>query len=184
MAIIPGYTDYSKWPEAEITLYQIPEAAVSDKVVVALITAEAAVHEDSHGVTANLMYGDSFIKLPNGEVIHGQDFTTGVFGTLAEQHPPITHYSSQFRDKEGKFKDDGQLKVSIGEELAETWTVFSLDYGSGVLTDMRIDPLADRPELKRITYHLMRSTIIPQDEGPDIATVTAAELVEKYSSLN
>lgn len=166
-AIIPGYTDYSKWPKAGIHLYELPSDIFENKQDIAkLITAETFVHEYFHTLTTNLVYGSNYVKLPDGRLVEGFDYILQVFGTLAEGHDPISHYSSFYRNQDRTFKslaEDGNvLKTAVAEELCESGASYLLGFASGSLGDISETPLADRTEIELFIQDFLEVEVMPE----------------------
>jgi len=156
-AIIPSYTDYAKWtkenPAADIVLYKIDESACSHDVR-KIIHAEGFVHELAHVLLAPAQYvGDCRIEMPDRRVLSG-DECIEEFANLAEKHPPISSYSSNYREGH---KFAGNLSTSISEEFAETVAAMLLGFSFCGDDSRSKAPLKDRADVDAWVYNLLNA---------------------------
>jgi hypothetical protein len=154
-AIIPSYTDNSRWQEtgnlsSDIWLFELP-SSIPDNVK-KIIHAEGLIHEFAHTVTTQAFYTDGVLHLPNKEVISGFDFMIR-FAQAAENHPPISHYSSFYRKSGEEFKDS----LAIEEEFVETVTARLLGFAYSNDPERRTDPLKDRPEIIEMVENFLNA---------------------------
>lgn len=177
-AVIPGHTGFENWPYATMYLNTIPSTATEDPDVATLITAEAAIHEEVDGMTTNLLYGKRNLLLPFGGVATGKDFIVNVFGEIAKEYPPISHYSSHFRTEDGRFVNPDNPQLAICEELAETATLMLLGFNSGSLTNLQSDVLASRKKLREVILDLFNARTISHEETTE--TLSPEELRHHY----
>ncbi|KKQ35125.1 MAG: hypothetical protein US51_C0015G0001, partial [Microgenomates group bacterium GW2011_GWA2_37_6] len=144
---IPSYTDNAKWqetgiPNSDIHLYRIPEVVPPD--VQKIIHAEGLIHEIGHTILTPLYRGKEMpLKLPDGTIVDGKQFILD-FGNASENHTPFSHYSSEYRDEEGKFKG----KLGVEEEFCEAIAAYLLGFVYAKEEERRLNPFSDRPEIK------------------------------------
>lgn len=158
-AIIPSYTDNTKWRQtdelsSDVWLFALPN--VVDPTVGKIIHMEGLIHEIAHTVVSQLLYTKGYkLKLPSGEVVNGLDFAT-TFAEAAEKHPPISHYASFYRKAGEKFKD----KMAIDEEMVETIAAYLLEFAFCDDEARRLDPLSDRLEVKEMIQQFLNAEVV------------------------
>lgn len=153
-AIVPAKTDYAGWkpgsPVCEIWLYEISDWVCLPQVR-EIVLAQSLVREFAHSIITPVVYLLDY-NLQIGQTRrNGQDVILQ-FIELAEKVPPISHYASAYRDKHNTFKVVGSNRdsgVAIGEELAESIAAYLLGFVFCDDKERRMDPLADRPQIKK-----------------------------------
>ena len=166
-AIVPSKTDYSKWtegkPSADIWLYKITERAASPEVR-RIILAEGFLHEfGGHTLIAPAFNVPEYsLQLPNGKVVDAFDYLSE-FGTMAENHPPISHYASAYRGRNNKFESDNQKYnpiVAISEELSEAIAAYHLGFAFCKDDARGKNPFSDRPEIRKFVEDFLNAKLI------------------------
>ncbi len=145
-AIIPSYTDH-KWTEtdklssSDVWLFQIPQQI--PPAVAEIIHIEGLIHEIAHTIVAQALYQDGYqLILPNGHIVNAYDYIIA-FANAAENHDPVSHYSSFYKNPNEEFTS----LLAIEEEFVETITARLLGFVYCDNPDRRLDPLNDRPEI-------------------------------------
>ncbi|MBT6774756.1 hypothetical protein HOA91_05295 [Candidatus Woesearchaeota archaeon] len=159
-AIIPSFHEVTRkgWPDyTNIWLYQISPEACSEDVKKIILT-EGFVHELAHTINAPALYFQNYnLKLPDGTVVDAFQYVHQ-FANLAENHSPISHYSSTYRTADNKFNPENLL-TAINEELAETVAAYLLNFA--FCDDSRgMNPFADRPEVKEWTDNFLNAKLV------------------------
>lgn len=166
-AVVPSYIDYTPWnklkiPTADIWLYEIPQDVTSEEVK-KIVLAEGFVHEIGHSIVQPALYvGDYNLKFPDGKIINGLEAMFH-FAKLAEQHPPISHYSSTYRGPNNKFESNDpnyNVKTSISEEACETITAYLLGFSYCGDNSSGKDPFSDRPKIKDFIKDFLNAELI------------------------
>ncbi len=158
-AIIPSKTDYSDWqkhrPASNIWMYQIKGL---DEDVRTIVHAQAFIHELVHTLTAPAIYADHRLRLPNNIVVSSLEFMTE-FAKEAQKLPPITHYSSGYRNPDGSFKNNGPqgYQIAISEEMCESAAAQLLGFAFTLNPQTRFEPLSDRLELRKQVYQFLNA---------------------------
>ena len=100
-SFVPSYCDYSPWrelkrPTADVWLYKMPQTVPEHQRTIVL--AEGFLHEIGHTLAQPALYVDDYaLRLgSSGRVVNGLEFVIE-FANLAEKHPPISHYASEYR---------------------------------------------------------------------------------------
>ena len=168
-AIIPGFT-YPDWsnkedPKADIWLYKISDTACSPEVR-KIILSESFIHEGlGHTLVLPITHGDEFeLTLPYGKNVVSFDYLME-FVDMAEQHMPISHYASTYRDKDNKFPSDADTYLkAIGEELSETISAYLLGFAFGNDEQRSMNPFADRPEIKKFVEDFLNAELVSKSQ--------------------
>ncbi len=166
-AIIPSYTDPSKWtrdkPSVDIWLYGLSDKACSPQVR-RLILAEGFLHEfGGHSLVMPATYVDGYkLKLPGGKIVDGRDYLIE-FGQLAEQRKPISHYSSAYRNPDNTFKIDPKSPnvqlTSVSEELCESIAAHILGFSFTGNDETGKNPFTHRPEIKKFVQDFLNASL-------------------------
>ncbi len=165
-AIIPSYIDYTLWkelgvPTADIYLYKIPSELAS-KDIRKIILSEGFVHEVGHSIVQPALYSmDYSLKFPDGRIVDG--FTSILqFAEMAENHPPISHYASNYRGDNNKFenKDPRTTKTAISEEMCETIAAYLLGFAYCGDDFRGKNPFADRAEIKDFIKDFLSAELV------------------------
>ena len=163
-AIIPSYIDYTSWmktgtPTADIHLFQIPRT-VEDRTR-ALILSQGFIHELGHSIVQPALYLDDYVlRLPDKKIVNGFEAMIE-FATLAENHPPISHYASAYRDSNNKFNSNPtKQKTAISEEMCETIAAYILKFAFCGDDARSRDPFVDRPEIKEFVDNFLNAELI------------------------
>jgi hypothetical protein len=168
-AIASGFTDYAEWnktsdPQCDIHLYHIRRSVCSSTVQY-IRQAEVFVHEFAHSIIAPVIYGGKKAKyklrLPNGRIVNGFNYLTRKFAPVAESQLPISHYSSAYRDANGKFKSD-VIFTAINEEMAECITAYLLGFIFCDDKDRDLIPFVNRGELLQIVHNFLYAERVNQ----------------------
>jgi hypothetical protein len=146
--------DYGRVLSSYIEAREIPENGFS-KSVRKLIQAGVFVHEMAHLVTTQDMWGerlaDSTLTLTNGKTINTWEWMWH-FAALAEAYPPISRYSSAYRNEEGHFPRNHTCQIIIGtgvsEELAEHITAHLLGFIVEPSGELTFEPFAGREDMQ------------------------------------
>ncbi len=166
-AIVPSYIDYNKEDEtkeltANVYLYKIPKDIVSEKIR-KIVLAQGFIHEIGHSIVQPLLYEKNHtLKFPNGKKINGYEAMMH-FAKLAEQHPPISDYSSTYRGDNNKFESndpDYNKKIPISEEMSEALTADVLGFTYCNDESRRKNPFADRPEIKKFIQDFLNAELL------------------------
>lgn len=147
-AIIPSYTDNSRWketgiPSSDVFIYQIPPEISPN--IAEIIHTQALVHEIAHTLVDPALYGDNYrLQLPYESLdpVDGFKYLMD-FAEMAEKYNPVSHYSSFYRKPGEEFKTN----VAIAEEFVETIAARLLNFVYCDDPVLRFDPLSDRPEI-------------------------------------
>ena len=159
-AIIPSYTDNTRWNKtgkstSDIWLFEIPNYI--DPEVRRIIHAEGLAHELAHTLVTQILYSSEEykLKLPGGKTVDGNDYLMS-FASAAENHPPISHYSSSYR------KDGEEFKAlsAIDEEIVETIAAHLLGFVFCRDEERRLDPLADRSEIQSLIDDFLHAELV------------------------
>ena len=164
-AIIPSYISYNRWqetgdPQADIWLYKL-DTTIPERVRT-IITIEGFVHEYAHSIIAPALYCEGYnLRLSPERIIQGEALLS-FFAEAAEQHPPISHYSSEYwEDGRLRKNPDGSVsKTALNEELAETITAHLLGFVFCDDEKRRLDPLGDRPRVKELVDVFLNAELI------------------------
>jgi len=157
-SIAPSYIDYKDWL-GKIVLFKLPRRQVRDSDIRKIIASEGLVHEVAHSIAVEPMYRNEYSMIfPGNSVVQGEDFVKN-FVDSTEPLPPISHYSSLFRYKNGKFKGKCPSTIyrSISEELAESITAYLLGFAYSGDNERSLDPFKDRPEVKRLMHDFLHA---------------------------
>lgn len=162
-AIVPSKISYDSWtitgvPSADIIIRAIEPDAASDRAR-KIIWAEGLVHELAHSISQTAAPVEGYqLALPNGRVAYGDDLFLE-FANLAENHAPISHYSSFLRDKDNKF-NGAQAARAISEELAETIAAYQLGFAFCGDGSRSLNPFNDRPEVKEFISNFLNARLV------------------------
>jgi hypothetical protein len=166
-AIVPSYIDYTPWgelktPTADIWLYQIPQNEVPENVR-KIILSEGFVHEVGHSIVQPALYIDDYtLKFPDEKLVNGLEAILH-FAELAEQHLPISHYSSTYRGPNNKFESDKpnyNVQTAISEEMCEAIAAYLLGFAYCGDDSRGKNPFADRPEVKNFIRDFLNAELI------------------------
>ena len=166
-AIVPSYIDYTPWgelkkPTADIWLYQIQETAAPENIR-KLVLSEGFIHEVGHSIVQPALYVKDYnLKFPDGEIINGFDAMLH-FAELAEQHPPISHYSSTYRGPNNKFESDKpnyNPMTAISEEMCENIAAHLFGFAYCGYDSRGKNPFADRPEVKKFVIDFLNAELV------------------------
>ena len=158
-AIIPSYTDNERWQNtgrlsSDVWLFHIPEGV--DPVVRRIIHAQGFVHELAHTIATQALYSEGYgLEFLDGRVRRAYDYLIE-FANAAEKYAPISHYSSFYRKKGEELKS----LVAIEEELVETIAALLLGFAFSPDKSKRLDPLADRPDVRRFIVDFLHAKAI------------------------
>lgn len=158
-AIIPSFHSPSRWPKTEIHLYEIDSRA-ADPEARKIILSEGLIHEFAHSIiTPEIYLNNRKLELSSGEVVEAFTFIMDKFANAVEgHHPSMSHYSSAYMDSEGKFQ--GDLRVSVNEELAESIAAYLLNFVYCNDKARRFEPFRDRPEVKAIVKEYLEAKLV------------------------
>ncbi len=157
-SIIPGYIRYPTWTpekkEAEIWLYQLEGVPVDVARVILIYTL---LHEYCHTLVAELFYNETYRLLWGSEQreITGLEVMTE-FAKLATKYSPISHYSSIYWPLPTE-PEDPRFYVSVSEEMCDTVAAHLLRFMYCDDEKRRLNPLADRPEVKAATIRFLET---------------------------
>jgi hypothetical protein len=118
--------------QAEISLFALPNSAGVGYEARRVAQVKTIVHELAHTIlTAEFWLSNAGLKVPDGAVVPALDFLLE-FAASVQKYPPISRYSSAYRDHKGGFLQDpnnGEVtRISIEEELAEEITAHLLGF--------------------------------------------------------
>jgi hypothetical protein len=163
-AIVPSKIEYQNWAEAtktgSIKLFRIPETAASTNVR-RLVTAQGFIHEIAHSIAAVTTYGDETLRMPNGKTVQGFNEIIK-FSELTKNLPPISHYSSTYRNTEGKYEHPNAANtlLAINEELAETIAAYIVGFSYCEDPKKQLDPFIDRPQVREFIENFLNAELV------------------------
>ena len=157
-AIIPAYTDNTRWNEtgqlsSDVVLYEVPREI--DRSVAEIIHAQGLIHEVAHTIFSQVLYKrDYALKMPNGEIVSGEDFMLRFAGE-AEKYSPFSHYSGSFRKNGQEFASPR----AIDEEFSEAVVGYLLGFVYSDQNQKRrgFDPFADMPVVKGLVKDFLQA---------------------------
>ncbi len=117
---------------AIITVHEIPENGYSKRVR-RLVQAGVLVHELTHNIVGTELWNtdpEYRLVFPSGNLVLVRDWSA-TFARAVEQYPPISHYSSAYRDENNMFpRQNDALVIGVGveEELVDSITAELLGF--------------------------------------------------------
>lgn len=135
-----------------ITMHEIPENGFSNEVK-RLVQAGVIVHELAHTIVNSELWNpdpEYRLTFPTGKAIPMRDWFA-VFAQTAEQYPPISRYSSAYRNEDNTFLRQGEslvLGVGVNEELTDSIAAELLSF---VVTSqgLTFEPFKNHEELQK-----------------------------------
>lgn len=119
-----------------------------------IIHAQGLLHEATHTMTTPLLTGAGrSLRLPDGEVIKGDEFIMKRFASIAEKYSPMSHYASAYRKPGQKFSEipSDIRRLAVEEELCESVAAYLLGF---VFCDdepeRNFDPFRGREEMRSL----------------------------------
>lgn len=162
-AFAPSYTHFTdiKNPAvslADISMFRIEPDAVSARAR-RVIEKWCMLHELGHTLVfpANYVEGYS-LQMPDGKVVHGADLMFE-FASIAENHAPITRYSSFYREKDNKFGGPF-IATGIDEELCESIAAHQMGFAFCGDEFRSFNPFNDRPEVKEFVSNFLNARVV------------------------
>lgn len=155
-----GTTDAMNPPALSVMLCKLPDAAIPDADVRKILSGVTTIHEYLHTATwALLRNPDKKIQLPDGSITSGSQYILEKFGSAAQTHGPISHYSRGYRNDDNTFQSrDGDTNLAIEEEFVESLTTATLGFACGSLTDITKDPFEGKEEVKQLCLDFLNAT--------------------------
>jgi hypothetical protein len=144
----------------------VPENGFSHEVK-RLIQAGVLVHEFAHSIVNQEIWGqpaDYSLMFPNGKRVPFRPWI-GAFARAAEELPPISRYSSAYRNKDNKFPREGEamvLGMPIAEELVESITAAILGFIVTPDGELTFEPFKHREEIHEATKAYLAARTITE----------------------
>jgi hypothetical protein len=163
-SIIPSYTDNDRWrssgtPSSDVHLYRMPSEV--PQAIGEIVHTQGLVHEFGHTLVTQAIYLNGYrLRMPDGADVDAYPYLIG-FAAQAEQHDPISHYSSFYRKPGEEFTSP----LAIEEELVESIAARLLGFAYSSNPDRRLDPFADRPAIAYIVDSFLNAEVIPAEES-------------------